>query len=193
MSRHRRIQRREQRAARGKSAWRRFLEVFGILIMASAVLLIVELLPGNQSSGNMMVVDGDSLRQGNGGSDIRLHAIDAPELAQYCQRPDGKRYNCGRRARDHLRQLIGGREVSCITMDVDRYERSVAVCKAGDTDLNRQMVRDGWALAYRQHDRVYSGAEAEAKAAKRGIWQGEFDPPADWRRMNQGSMAGEPD
>ena len=193
MSRHRRIQRREQRAARGKSGLRRFLEVFSVLILASAVLLIGELIPGGKSSGNMTVVDGDSLRPGDGGADIRLHGIDAPELAQSCDHPGGKRYNCGRQARDHLRKLIGGREISCITMDVDRYDRSVATCTAGDTDLNRQMVRDGWALAYRQHDHIYSRDEDEAKAAKRGIWQGEFDPAADWRRMNQGSMAGEPD
>lgn len=45
------------------------------------------------------------------------------------------------------------------------------------------MVRAGWAVEYKQYsDGRYSAAEAEAQAAKRGIWQGTFTDPSKWRR-----------
>jgi endonuclease YncB( thermonuclease family) len=74
-------------------------------------------------------------------------------------------------------------------MDVDRYGRTVAVCRAGDTDLNRQMVLDGWALAYRQHEHRYVGNEATARANRRGLWQGRFERPGDWRAMYRSDAA----
>ena len=44
------------------------------------------------------------------------------------------------------------------------------------------MVHQGWALAYRRFSTAYVGAEAAAKAAKRGVWRGKFIAPWDWRR-----------
>jgi endonuclease YncB( thermonuclease family) len=37
-------------------------------------------------------------------------------------------------------------------------------------------------MAYRQYSTDYVRAEDEAKAARRGIWDGEFVPPSDYRR-----------
>ena len=47
--------------------------------------------------------------------------------------------------------------------------------------LNAAMVRSGWALAYRHYSEAYVGQEAEAKAAGRGLWQGRFIEPWDYR------------
>ena len=33
-------------------------------------------------------------------------------------------------------------------IETDRYGRFVATCSAGETDINREMVRLGWALAW---------------------------------------------
>ena len=65
--------------------------------------------------------------------------------------------------------------------DRDRYGRVVAVCRAAGEDLNAWMVSQGWALAYRQYSRDYVGEEADARAARRGIWRGDFVEPWDWR------------
>ncbi|MEP9353940.1 hypothetical protein ABLE93_10120 [Xanthobacter sp. KR7-65] len=46
-------------------------------------------------------------------------------------------------------------------------------------DLADRMVRAGLALAYLRHD--HDAAEAEARAARRGIWAGGFEAPADYR------------
>lgn len=41
---------------------------------------------------------------------------------------------------------------------------------------------NGWAVAYRLYSYEYTRAEQLAKSARRGIWQGEFVPPWQWRR-----------
>ena len=38
------------------------------------------------------------------------------------------------------------------------------------------------ALAYRRYSKKYVPEEDEAKAAKKGMWAGEFVAPLDWRR-----------
>jgi hypothetical protein len=44
------------------------------------------------------------------------------------------------------------------------------------------MVSQGLALAYRRYSADYVDEEAEAQAARRGFWAGEFIPPWKWRR-----------
>ncbi len=44
------------------------------------------------------------------------------------------------------------------------------------------MVWEGLALAYRRYSLDYTGQEADARAARRGIWASEFVKPWDWRR-----------
>lgn len=143
-------------------------------------------------TGRFTAVDGDSLRKD--GQDYRLHAIDAPELFQTCWREDGREYDCGRAARDELRRLMGSATVTCQVLDTDRYGRSVAECTAGSVNLNDAMVRSGWAIAYTRHGQDHAAAEAEARAARRGLWQGRFQAPEAWRNANRTSlMQGEGD
>ena len=174
--------------------WRTALDVTAVIALTMLALAAMELLPGGHSTSDMLVVDGDSLRPKDNSHDIRLQGIDAPELGQTCRTANGKSYKCGRRARNHLKTLIAGRDVTCRVMDVDRYQRSIAICHAGDTELNRQMVADGWAVAYRLP--AYADAEDSAKRARKGIWQGAFESPGDWRSLHRSATDGsrpEPD
>ena len=140
-------------------------------------------------SGRARVVDGDTLEIGR--TRVRLHGIDAPESRQSCL-ADGRRWPCGERATRALDQRIGSRTVSCEERDRDRYGRSVAVCRAAGEDLNAWMVREGWALAYRRYSRAYFAEESSARAARRGMWRGDFVAPWDWRRGERlaGATAG---
>ena len=61
------------------------------------------------------------------------------------------------------------------------HHRRVAVCYVGGEDLDRWMVRRGWAVAFRKYSLDYVDAENDATEAGRGIWQGEFEMPWDWR------------
>lgn len=130
-------------------------------------------------SGRPRVVDGDTIDVG--GARIRLHGVDAPESGQSCV-AQGARWPCGRRATRALAGRLGGRTVVCEERDRDRYGRIVAVCRQDGRDINAWMVAEGWALAYRRYSREYVDEESSARAARKGIWRGEFVAPWDWRR-----------
>lgn len=141
--------------------------------------------------GRYDAIDGDSFRLGK--REIRLHGIDAPEYRQTCTASGGTTVPCGKMARDALTRLTRNGEVRCALVEYDRYRREVSECTAGNTNLNREMVRQGWAVAYRKHSLAYAAAEDEALAAKRGIWAMRFDRPEVWRNRNrslQGNMGG---
>ena len=73
----------------------------------------------------------------------------------------------------------------CRVIDHDRYRRAVAICSAGTVELNRRMVEDGWATAYERLPSIYSAGEDRARALRRGLWQGYFDRPRQWRDSGQ--------
>jgi endonuclease YncB( thermonuclease family) len=130
--------------------------------------------------GISRIVDGDTIWIDK--TKIRLHGIDAPETKQECKQADGSPYLCGATSTDALRVLIGSNPIRCEGDTYDRYQRLIAVCYIGTVNLNAELVRQGWALAYRRYSKEYISAEQEAQAAKRGIWAGEFEPPWEWRR-----------
>ena len=130
-------------------------------------------------AGPATVTDGDSLKVS--GQRIRLFGIDAPESKQTCV-AGGQRWRCGRSATRALRSHIAGRPVVCAERDRDRYGRIVAVCRVGGEDINAWMVSQGMAVAYTKYSRAYVGQQRSAKAARRGLWRGDFVAPWDWRR-----------
>lgn len=130
------------------------------------------------------VTDGDTLVVG--GARIRLFGIDAPESRQECRNAKGTTYACGYLAEVALSCLApAGSSISCQIKDVDRYGRLVAVCSVASragSDLSREMVLAGWAVAYRKYSDRYVAEEAAAKNGKRGMWAGSFQQPEDWRK-----------
>ncbi len=134
---------------------------------------------GTAMRGRAHVIDADTLDIA--GVRIRLHGIDAPERDQNCTR-SGFAWPCGHQASAALTGLVAGRELRCEPRDRDRYGRVVAVCWMNDVDVNRWLVDQGWALAYRRFSTSYVGAEDAARQARRGIWIGSFETPEDYRR-----------
>jgi len=138
--------------------------------------------PGEVVAGRASIIDGDTIDIH--GTRIRLSGIDTPERGQSCERA-GAAYRCGTEASRVLDGLVADQPVSCAVVAVDRYGRLVATCHKGALDLNGEMVRLGWALAYRTYSTAYVGAEDEARAARRGLWAGTFEAPWDWRRARR--------
>jgi endonuclease YncB( thermonuclease family) len=130
------------------------------------------------------VVDGDTLHTGS--ERIRLAGIDAPELSQTCRDGQARAWSCGLAAKQRLAALVAKGSVTCSSRGQDRYGRTLAVCAAGHVaDVGAALVRDGYAVNYDRYTSDYAGAEREARAARRGIWQGGFERPANWRRSHR--------
>ena len=138
--------------------------------------------------GAATIHDGDTLTVH--GQRMRLRDIDAPEYRQSCT-AGGEVYPCGWRARAALAAMTAGKAVTCKGWERDKYDRPLVVCSVGspEIDLNGAMVRQGWAVAYGG----YRAEEAEARMAKRGLWQGDFQRPRDWRIEHEQGQADEPE
>jgi endonuclease YncB( thermonuclease family) len=130
-------------------------------------------------AASVRVVDGDTLRIGE--TTIRLMGLDAPERGQTCRRADGTSFDCGAAATDVLAGLVRDRRVDCRLRGADRYGRSLAICQAGGRELNSALVSSGFALA-RTELPPLEVLEAEARAARRGLWATAFERPDAWRR-----------
>ncbi len=72
--------------------------------------------------------------------------------------------------------------VTCEDLGRDRYKRIIGRCTVAGVDLGEWMVLQGLALAYRRYSLDYVDEEANAQAARCGIWAGEFVKPWEWRR-----------
>ena len=164
---------------------RRLGTAFYLVVICSTAILADDL---PWSLGGRIVVtavsDGDTIRSGQ--LRIRLHGIDAPERQQQCTTPEGARWACGNAARDALKTLVASTAaLDCQMTDVDRYGRLIMRCFAGDVDVGATLVRAGMALAYRRYADDYIADEEAARAARSGLWAGQFDAPWDWRRSKQ--------
>ena len=160
--------------------------IVGLLVLVAA-LAVYSLerwmkTPDGPLVGSAHVADGDTLTVA--GTRVRLVDIDAPELEQVCSDAQRNDWPCGREAMSRLRSLVDGKSVSCVARSRDPYGRALAVCTLPDkTDINAWMVRQGFALNF-GHSNAYGEEEAEAKAAKRGLWAGNFTMPREWRRQH---------
>lgn len=159
------------------------------LIAIMFFLLIPSLSQANQLIiSNIRVVDGDTLyaiTKDGKKQKLRLHGIDAPELKQFCLDQNNRKYACGQQAKTYLQTLIS-RQMRCDILDKDRYNRLIARCfHHSGADICAEMVQAGHAIAYLRYSHDYIEQENSAHVAGRGLWQGAFQPPADWRRSRK--------
>ncbi len=150
---------------------------------ATLILLLPCLAQAADISGTARVRDGDRIQIGN--SRIRLGAIDAPSADQLCLNTHGERWTCGIAARDELIKHTGGKIWTCHPRQVDRRGRIISRCEVDGEDIQKWLVRNGWALAYTRVSHDYEADEAAAREAKAGMWQGAFIAPWDWRVRNK--------
>ncbi|MBT1070824.1 thermonuclease family protein [Pelotalea chapellei] len=137
------------------------------------------------------VYDGDTLllaTREDSRLKVRLYGIDAPETAK----PDKPGQPFGAVAKRTLSYKIMGRMVSAEIVDVDQYQRAVAVIRHGGRDINREMVAEGMAWAYRQYLKApyaseYIGSEEAARARHKGLWRDTNPlPPWEFRQALNG-------
>ena len=112
---------------------------------------------------------------------VRLNQIDAPE----------KNQAFGTAAKQALSGYIFGKTVGLKTNGTDKYGRTIAEVFVGDQNINKAMVADGYAWAYREYmtDNDYGDLETSARSNTKGLWS-EPDPiyPSDFRRGKSGEQ-----
>jgi len=167
---------------------RRFRSLLALLLLAGLAFVAWAWLPAPVTTVPLVhVIDGDSLtvRQDDAPLTIRLTGIDAVEYRQDCA-SGATRWPCGREARTALEKLAGRGPLHCEVAAKDRYDRTLAACRTDPfpdgIDLGAEMVRLGWAVATSD---AYMVEEAEAQAKRRGIWQGDFVRPENWRAKHE--------
>jgi len=138
------------------------------------------------------VYDGDTIEIQKPGTDeifkCRLYGIDAPETPKR-GRP-GQPY--GQDSARALKALISGANVEITTTGEKTYDREVCSVRLGATDVNLEMIKRGYAWAYRNYlhgpyASQYIEAEGEARRNRLGIWhERKPTPPWEFRRHQKG-------
>lgn len=153
------------------------------LLIAGALLVVPALAEAADITGVPRIREGDQIQIGN--TKIRLGGIDAPATDQLCLNNKGERWTCGVAARDELIKHVGNKSWACHARAVDRRGRTVARCEVDGEDIQRWLVKNGWALAFVRISKDYEADEKAAREAKAGMWQGAFIAPWDWRERNK--------
>ncbi len=118
------------------------------------------------------VIDGDTIEI-EGGERIRYIGIDTPETVD-----PRKPVQCfGVEASNKNKELVEGKMVRLETdiTDRDKYNRLLRYVWVGDTFVNLELVKQGFAYSYsyppdiKYQDRFLK-AQQEAREAKRGLW-----------------------
>ena len=148
-----------------------------LLLMVASEPIAAETLVGRV----VAVHDGDTLTvlaAGQRRVRVRLAQIDAPERDQ----------PFGQKSRQSLSGMVLHRMASVDVQKMDDYGRTVGTVMVYGTKVEAELVRRGLAWVYRQysHDPQLLALEAEAKAARRGLWAS-ANPiaPWDWRHGSQ--------
>lgn len=131
------------------------------------------------------ITDGDTIRAGD--HRLRMQYIDAPEIKQKCKHLDGKIWDCGQKSKEFLSNLVNQdiSQVTCKIVGKDKYKRKLAICYKGKLDINKEMVRQGYAVAYVKYGSPYIEDQKEAMGKLRGIWNGTFIEPEFYRKLNK--------
>ena len=153
------------------------------LLLALLVFFLPAIAEAADITGTAKVREGDTIHIGS--SRIRLGGIDAPSVDQLCLNNTGERWTCGVAARDALAKYADGKTWTCHVRRADRRGRQVARCEVDGEDIQKWMVKNGWALSYVRFSHDYDADEKAAREAKAGMWQGAFIAPWDWRVRNK--------
>jgi len=155
--------------------------IFKLFFLSFLLSISNNLLSKEIINGHAKIIDGDTLHIGT--YKIRLHGIDAPELNQNCLLKNDV-WDCGKESKKFLIKIIDNKKITCNLIDKDRYQRHIGICFKDKINLNKKIVQEGWAIAYRFYSKDFIDDEFIAKKNKLGIWKGKFEEPYLFRKKN---------
>lgn len=129
------------------------------------------------------ISDGDTITvlQSKAQHKIRLYGIDCPESGQ----------DFGTRAKRFTSDLVFNQDVRVVSKDTDRYGRVVGIVYVGNTCVNAEIVRAGFAWVYDQYCKEavcqsWKAFEVQARGNRIGLWSHSNPvPPWDFRKGGQ--------
>jgi endonuclease YncB( thermonuclease family) len=154
-----------------------YFKLFEIVMRICFLAALLFSAPAFASS--VQVVDGDTLKIDNVAH--RLHGIDAPEEGQKCKGGGKRGWPCGKVATDEMARIASLGPIKCKSQGNDGYGREISVCWQGDLEINRHMVRQGFAWAFRKYSQDYAADEGKAKSEGLGIWREESQTAWEFR------------
>jgi len=164
----------------------RFVQLF-VVLLAGILAFCKHGISAEIKANVVQVKDGDTVvvvpEEGGQGFICRLYGIDAPEVAHGGK--EGQPY--GEEAKNYLKRLVLNETVLVKTTGQKTYGREVCLIWKDHTLINLEMVKAGYAWAYKQYLKdpyasEFIDAEIDARNAKRGLWQqANPTPPWEWR------------
>ncbi|NIZ02635.1 thermonuclease family protein [Thalassospira lucentensis] len=127
------------------------------------------------AAGFPQVIEGDKLRFGN--MIVELFGIRAPRTGMIC-RAGSIEFQCGDAATQALRRIIENYAVKCQQVSETQLFPMLTECTMGRSDLNRLLLRAGWALVdmascdSNPTCATYLRDQAFAKENRKGMWMG---------------------
>ena len=166
------------------------LSVMAFIALLAVPLLVISAVPARTQdiSGPARVIDGDTIVID--GQIIDLYGVDAPELdfngvEQTCL-SDGQTYRCALVAAGRLAEKIAGRTVSCEAHAKDTEGHLLASCYTEKReDLAGWLVNKGYVVVDSRYSEEFADWEIWNKAARTGLWSGQFELPWLWRAQNE--------
>ena len=170
--------------------------IYLALIVLSFVFTFLKIAPDKPSKITNIITgkvtkikDGDTIvispNNGRKSFACRLYGIDTPETSK-----KGKhRQPYGEEAAKVLENLVLWQTVEVTTTGDKTYNREVCHIEKNGVDINMEMVRRGYAWAYREYlKRPYASdyihAENEARSKRLGVWQqANPQPPWEFRKI----------
>jgi micrococcal nuclease len=153
-------------------------------LQITAIALLICLTPAvysEQLTGKVVgVSDGDTitiLTEQSQNIKVRLSEIDAPE----------KNQPWGQNSKQALSNLIFSSNVTVDSVGEDRYGRTLGTVFLKKVNINKHMVEQGNAWAYKKyvHDQNYFTLQKSAQTRKVGLWSLSEDQtvaPWEWRK-----------
>ena len=138
------------------------------------------------SDGSILIEDGDSFWIGI--HRVRLLGIDTIEANQTCE-SKGKTVDCHAETMAYVTPLFKDPSLVCRPIlgknekpKIDQGGRYVVICETKDGELNRKMIKDGWAVPDRDNAvPSFPTLEKAAKLMRTGLHRYTFKHPHDHR------------
>jgi endonuclease YncB( thermonuclease family) len=125
--------------------------------------------------------------------EVFLLGVDSVETKQTCT-ISGKLWECWAAAQRQLETILSEGEVTCDSKVVaDAPKRMIALCTVNGEDIGERYVGAGFGVTIPAETTRYEDAQAAAREAHTGLWQGTFSPPAVWRSLPIRPQSGRPD